>query len=202
MQIACSEIQTWKRQGYIFTLFLIWEAYWTSVKRTFKNNGNQIFPNIFHHKLLPYGDQFLFFVASWNLCCRMSLWKKARFKPTRICLVLATLLRSRTFSRSLLIQHSGPLGFPRKRPLAPHYSGVMNVNQITCVVFVTFVVFFEYCVFPWRLLFTNRKFRVAVISAKNHKRQRRKRQSVTTKRAEKSQTPKVLTAILTLPNLT
>ena len=42
---------------------------------------------------------------------------------------------------------------------------------------------------------------VAVISAKNHKRQRRKRQSVTAKR-EKSQTPKVLTAILTLPNLT
>jgi len=38
--------------------------------------------------------------------------------------------------------------------------------------------------------------RVAVISAKNHKRQRRKRQSVTAKR-EKSQTPKVLTAILT-----
>ena len=37
---------------------------------------------------------------------------------------------------------------------------------------------------------------VAVISAKNHKRQRRKRQSVTAKR-EKSQTPKVLTAILT-----
>ena len=37
---------------------------------------------------------------------------------------------------------------------------------------------------------------VAVISAKN-----RKRQSVTAKR-EKSQTPKVLTAILTLPNLT
>ena len=44
-------------------------------------------------------------------------------------------------------------------------------------------------------------YRVAVISAKNHKRQRRKRQSVTAKR-EKSQTPKVLTAILTLPNLT
>jgi len=43
--------------------------------------------------------------------------------------------------------------------------------------------------------------RVAVISAKNHKRQRRKRQSVTAKR-EKSQTPKILTAILTLPNLT
>ena len=42
---------------------------------------------------------------------------------------------------------------------------------------------------------------VAVISAKNHKRQRRKRQSVTAIR-EKSQTPKVLTAILTLPNLT
>jgi len=42
---------------------------------------------------------------------------------------------------------------------------------------------------------------VAVISAKNHKRQRRKRQSVTAKR-EKSQTPKVLTAILTVPNLT
>jgi len=38
--------------------------------------------------------------------------------------------------------------------------------------------------------------RVAVISAKNHK-----RQSVTAKQ-EKSQTPKVLTAILTLPNLT
>jgi len=43
--------------------------------------------------------------------------------------------------------------------------------------------------------------RVAVISAKNHKRQRRKRQSVTAKR-EKSQTPKVSTAILALPNLT
>ena len=43
--------------------------------------------------------------------------------------------------------------------------------------------------------------RVAVISAKNHKRQRRKRQSVTAKR-EKSQTPKILIAILTLPNLT
>jgi len=42
---------------------------------------------------------------------------------------------------------------------------------------------------------------VAVISAKNRKRQRRKRQSVTAKR-EKSQTPKVLTTILTLPNLT
>jgi len=42
--------------------------------------------------------------------------------------------------------------------------------------------------------------RVDVISAKNHKRQRRKRQSVTAKR-KKSQTPKILTAILTLPNL-
>ena len=42
---------------------------------------------------------------------------------------------------------------------------------------------------------------VAVISAKKHKRQRHKRQSVTAKR-EKSQTPKFLTAILTLPNLT
>jgi len=44
-------------------------------------------------------------------------------------------------------------------------------------------------------------FGVAVISAKNYKRQRRKRQSETAER-EKSQTPKVLTAILTLPNLT
>ena len=43
--------------------------------------------------------------------------------------------------------------------------------------------------------------RVAVISAKIPKRQRRKRQSVTAKK-EKSQTLKVLTAILTLPNLT
>jgi len=42
---------------------------------------------------------------------------------------------------------------------------------------------------------------VAVISAKNHKRQRRKRQCVTAKR-EKSQTLKFLTAILTSPNLT
>ena len=41
---------------------------------------------------------------------------------------------------------------------------------------------------------------VVVISAENHKRQRRKRQSVTAKR-EKSQTSKVLTAILTLTNL-
>jgi len=43
---------------------------------------------------------------------------------------------------------------------------------------------------------------VAVISAKNLKRQRRKRQSGVTAKREKSQTPKVLTAILTLPNLT
>ena len=50
--------------------------------------------------------------------------------------------------------------------------------------------------------FPKRSFpQVAVITAKNHKRQRRKRQSVTAKR-EKSQTPKVLTAILILqPNL-
>jgi len=40
---------------------------------------------------------------------------------------------------------------------------------------------------------------VAVISAKNHKRQRRKGQSVTASaKREKSQTPKVLTAILNL----
>jgi len=45
------------------------------------------------------------------------------------------------------------------------------------------------------------KYRGAFDSAKNHKRQLRERQSVTAKR-EKSQTPKVLTAILTLPNLT
>jgi len=49
-------------------------------------------------------------------------------------------------------------------------------------------------------------WRVAVVSAKKHKRQRRKRQrrkrqSVTAKR-EKSQTPKFLTAIQILPNLT
>jgi len=50
-----------------------------------------------------------------------------------------------------------------------------------------------------------RTFRVAVISAKKHKRQRRKRQSETAER-EKSQTPKFLTALnllnLTQPNLT
>jgi len=38
-------------------------------------------------------------------------------------------------------------------------------------------------------------------SAKKHKHQRRKRQSVTAK-WEKSQTPKFVTALLTLPNLT
>jgi len=43
--------------------------------------------------------------------------------------------------------------------------------------------------------------RVAVISAKNQKRQRRKRQSVTAKWG-KSQTPKFITAIQTSPNLT
>jgi len=52
-----------------------------------------------------------------------------------------------------------------------------------------------------KILFCNLFFWVAVISAKNHKRQRRKRQSVTDRR-EKSQTLKVLTAILTLPKLT
>jgi len=50
-------------------------------------------------------------------------------------------------------------------------------------------------------IFKKRNFRVAVISAKKHKRHRRKHQFVTAKR-EKSQTPNVLTAILTLPNLT
>jgi len=55
--------------------------------------------------------------------------------------------------------------------------------------------------FRFRVRLLHWQCRVAVISAKNHKRQRRKRQSVTAKR-EKSQTPKVLTAILTLPNLT
>jgi len=53
-----------------------------------------------------------------------------------------------------------------------------------------------FLVVPLPILKLKRFERVAVISAKNHKRQRRKRQSVTAKR-EKSQTPKVLTAILT-----
>jgi len=51
-----------------------------------------------------------------------------------------------------------------------------------------------------RELQTRKKMTVK-ISGSCLKRQRRKRQSVTAKR-EKSQTPKVLTAILTLPNLT
>jgi len=55
----------------------------------------------------------------------------------------------------------------------------------------TVIVLFWGCRIPW----------VAVISAKNHKRQNRKRQSVTAKR-EKLQTPKILTAKLTLPNPT
>ena len=54
---------------------------------------------------------------------------------------------------------------------------------------------------PRERFIDRREIRVAVISAKNHKHQRRKRQSVNAKR-EKLQTPKVLTAILTLPNLT
>ena len=62
---------------------------------------------------------------------------------------------------------------------------------------------FLFCALGWILTCTSVSFQkkkkpiwVAVISAKNHK-----RQSVTAKR-EKSQTPKVLTAILTLPHLT
>jgi len=43
--------------------------------------------------------------------------------------------------------------------------------------------------FVYAVIYEKEKW-VAVISAKNHKRQRRKRQSVTTER-EKSQTPKV-----------
>jgi len=50
-------------------------------------------------------------------------------------------------------------------------------------------------VIPLEVIRGTRKFRLAVISAKNHKRQRRKRQPVTAKR-EKSQTPKVFTALL------
>ena len=44
---------------------------------------------------------------------------------------------------------------------------------------------------------TATSMRVAVVSAKNHKRQRRKRQSVTAKR-EKSQTPKILNRNISL----
>jgi len=50
-------------------------------------------------------------------------------------------------------------------------------------------------------IFNKWVIRVAVINAKNHKRQRRKRQSVTANR-EKSQTPKFKTAVQTSPNLT
>ena len=60
-------------------------------------------------------------------------------------------------------------------------------------------------VIKYRIFINARVFsaddRVAVISTKNHKRQRHKRQSVTAKR-EKSQTRKFLAAKLTLPNLT
>jgi len=61
-----------------------------------------------------------------------------------------------------------------------HYQGVYFLK-------ITFIIF---CYFL-----------ILVLLGSCHKRQRRKRQSVTAKR-EKSQTPKVLTAILTLPNLT
>jgi len=67
----------------------------------------------------------------------------------------------------------------------------------------TFQVWFNFS-FSFKFTLKRKRWwqkRVAVISAKNHKRQRRKRQCVTAKR-EKSQTPKVLTAILTLLNLT
>ena len=70
--------------------------------------------------------------------------------------------------------------------------------MLYCVVQQRFLVTANVGGYLKRCLCSNR---VAVISAKNHKRQRRKRQPVTAKR-EKSQTPKVLTAILTLPNLT
>jgi len=64
-----------------------------------------------------------------------------------------------------------------------------------------YVLYLLYFHTKYRSDITAGSFWVAVIRAKNHKHQRRNRQSVTAKR-EKSQTPKVLTAILTLPNLT
>jgi len=80
----------------------------------------------------------------------------------------------------------------RKRTLHVSYIGQKRCNWVSLVTALLKDKLKYSCLFGKR---------VAVISAKNHKRQRRKRQSVTAKR-EKSQTPKVLTAILTLPNLT
>ena len=87
----------------------------------------------------------------------------------------------------------------------PHHAGrwavlLATILQVNCKdnAAVSTQVFERYLL-PL-VFFAGLIFRVAVISVKNHKRQRRKRQSVTAKR-EKSQTPKVLTAILTLPNL-
>jgi len=75
------------------------------------------------------------------------------------------------------------------------YSGAVKLTRPTAYDFISLLPGLRVSHFFSLLLW------VAVIGAKNHKRQRRKRQSVTAKR-EKSQTPKVLTAILTLPNLT
>jgi len=85
-------------------------------------------------------------------------------------------------SRNFILQENNPKVFDRER------SGV----QVTDIAEQ----------FPYRTLssFPFKKV-LQVLKGSCHKRQRRKRQSVTAKR-EKSQTPKFLTATLTLPNLT
>jgi len=108
--------------------------------------------------------------------------------------------------------------WPGKRPSTPRrecYPAKNRRNSLPklCVFDWYFVFFFsgkETIFQPWHVdSYSGKLFqyvlslflRVAVISAQTHKRQRRERQSVTAKR-EKSQTPKFLTATLTLPNLT
>ena len=115
---------------------------------------------------------------SFDVYCRICLKKQPKFSEYRF--VLPYFLKT-IFVKTIKIRKHLPLtSFKRSRQIK---------NMIPKFFFTN----------SW--LSSDIDIRVAVISAKNHKRQRRKRQSVTAKR-EKSQTPKVLTGILTLTNLT
>ena len=123
---------------------------------------------------------------------RISVYLLTRLGPSLVA-IIARVFRSEQNVSNLISTFSALLGLseprfcdPKKKHLSKHLYNMF---------FIFDIVGKEHA----KILY--HKGRVAVISAKTHKRQRRQRQSATAKR-EKSLTPKFLTAILTLPNLT
>jgi len=108
---------------------------------------------------------------------------------------VATCRRGRVPEQTQSLPRQKPVNQPPDMQVVRHFPGLQPVAKTTIAIASA-----DMKITLESELAIRRQSWVAVISAKNHKRQRRKRQSVTAKR-EKSQTPQVLTAILTLPNL-